>query len=283
MSRAYFCRTCLWYLRRVRAYVANQRDCWVNPSAAAFFNSVCENHFDPETYIDVLPQYRLIYVCVPKAASSTIRSVLSSLEVGNPPGPPLALLYNRRRSGIRSPRLARFSVFHRLAKSPEVLRFTFVRNPYARLLSAWTDRFRGKSLIDGEPSITAYRAYRTTISRSLPDGIDQTLSFPQFVEFATATVDHRIDIHWQRQNDFAAALGLDLNFIGKVETFKADFARVLNHIGVSGDVRDRYLSLQVNEATNGSWQSYYSTGLADRVYRAYECDFDKFGYHRTIK
>ena len=281
MCQAYFGRTCLWYLRRLRAYVANQRDCWVNPSAAAFFNSVRENHFDPETYIDVLPQYKLIYLFVPKAASSTIRSVLSSLEVGTPPPAPQALL-SRRRCGIRSPRLAGFSVFHQLAKSPDALRFAFVRNPYARLLSAWTDKFRDKPLIDGNPSITTYRAHRTAISRSLPDGADQTLSFPQFVEFATATVEQRIDIHWQRQNDFAAVPGLDLNFIGKVETFKAHFARVLDHIGVSG-ARERYLNLQVNETTNGSWQSYYSNELADRVYRSYERAFDKFGYQRTIK
>ncbi|MFY9837144.1 MAG: sulfotransferase family protein [Xanthobacteraceae bacterium] len=279
----HFCRTCLWYLRRARAYVANRRDCWVTPSAAAFFNSVCENHFDPETYIDVLPQYSLIYLCVPKAASSTIRSVLSSLEVGTPPGPPLALLYNRRCTGLRSPRLAGYSVFHQLAKSPEALRFTFVRNPYARLLSAWTNRFQGKPLIDGEPSITAYRAYRSAISRSLPDGVDQTLSFPQFVEFATATAEQRIDIHWQQQHDFVLAPGLDLNLIGKVETFKTDFALVLNHIGLSSDVRDKYSNLQVNESMNGSWRSYYSNGLADRVYRAYERDFDIFGYPRGLE
>jgi hypothetical protein len=151
------------------------------------------------------------------------------------------------------------------------------------LHSAWTDKFRDRPLIDGNPSITTYRAHRAAISRSLPDGAGQTLSFPQFVEFATATVDQRIDIHWQRQNDFATAVGLDLNFIGKVETFKTDFARVLNHIEVSGDVRDWYLNLQVNESMSGSWQSYYSNELADRVYQAYECDFDNFGYQRTIK
>lgn len=85
MKRVYFCRTCLWYLRRARAYVANQRDCRTNSSAAAFFNSVCENHFDPETYIDVLPQYRLIYLFAPKAASSgffMLRKIARFLQAG---------------------------------------------------------------------------------------------------------------------------------------------------------------------------------------------------------
>jgi hypothetical protein len=31
-----------------------------------------------------------------------------------------------------------------------------------------------------------------------------------------------------------------------------------------------------------SWPVYYTPSLADRVYRAYERDFDRFGYARTI-
>jgi hypothetical protein len=54
----------------------------------------------------------------------------------------------------------------------------------------------------------------------LPYGPDQTLSFPEFVEFATATVDQRIDIHWQLQDEFATVPALPLNLIGKVESFQ---------------------------------------------------------------
>jgi hypothetical protein len=230
-----------------------------------------------------LPPGRKNYLWVPKAASTTIRSVLSSLEFGTPPGPPLELLNSRRCSGIRSPRLAGFSVFHRLAKSAEALRFTFVRNPYARLVSTWSDRFQGRRLIEGKPSIDAYRAHRAAISCSLPYGPDQTLSFPEFVEFATATVDQRIDIHWQLQDDFVTVPGLRLNLIGKVESFQTDFARVLDHIGASNEARARYLQQTVNPSSHKPWQEYYTDALAARVYRAYERDFDKFGYPRTIK
>ena len=182
MGRPYLYRSCVWYARRIRAHVIDSRECWLNSAASAFFKTIRQHHFDAETYIDVLPQHGLIYLWVPKAASTTIRSVLSSLEVGTLPGPPLELLNSRRCSGIRSPRLAGFSVFHRLANSAETLRFTFVRNPYPRLLSAWSDRFQGRRLIEGKPGIDAYRAHRAAISRLLPYGPDQTLSFPEFVE-----------------------------------------------------------------------------------------------------
>jgi hypothetical protein len=65
------------------------------------------------------------------------------------------------------------------------------------------------------------------------------LSFPEFVEFATATINQRIDIHWQLQDDFATVPGLPLNLIGKVESFQTDFARVLDHIGVTNEARAR--------------------------------------------
>jgi len=283
MGRLYLYRSSMWYVRRLRARVVNSRECRLYTPAAVFFNAVRDGHFDAETYIDVLPQHGLIYLWVPKAASTTIRSVLSSLEFGTPPGPPLELLNSRRCTGIRSPRLAGFSVFHRLAKSAEALRFTFVRNPYARLLSTWSDRFQGRPLTEGHPSINAYRTHRAAISRSLPDGPDQTLSFPEFVEFATATVNQRIDIHWQLQDDFATVPGLPLNLIGKVENFQTDFARVLDHIGVTNEARARYLQQAVNPSSHEPWQEYYTDALAARVNRAYERDFDKFGYPRTVK
>jgi len=115
MGRLYLYRSSMWYVRRLRARVVNSRECRLYTPAAVFFNAVRDGHFDAETYIDVLPQHGLIYLWVPKAASTTIRSVLSSLEFGTPPGPPLELLNSRRCTGIRSPRLAGFSVFHRLA------------------------------------------------------------------------------------------------------------------------------------------------------------------------
>ena len=109
------------------------------------------------------------------------------------------------------------------------------------------------------------------------------MSFPEFVEFATATVDQRIDIHWQLQDDFATVPGLSLNLIGKVESFQTDFARVLDHIGVTNEARARYLQQAVNPSSYEAWQEYYTDALAARVYRAYERDFDKFGYQRTVK
>ena len=75
--------------------------------------------------------------------------------------------------------------------------------------------------------------------------------------------------------------GIRLDFIGKVETFARDFARVLDHLHANDALR-RAATRAVNESRHDSWTRYYTPSLADRLYRAYECDFDRLAYPRAI-
>ena len=76
--------------------------------------------------------------------------------------------------------------------------------------------------------------------------------------------------------------GIELGLIGKVETFDADFARVLDYLHASDEIR-REAAIAINESHHDDWPAYYTRELADRIYRAYERDFDRFGYTRAIK
>ena len=273
-------RSCQFHLRRLRSRIINWRDHWLDPTASSFFDAMGDNSYDAGSYMDVLPKYRLIYLCVPKSASTTIRGFLSALVVGTPPPPELS--YKRRLSGLRSPAHVGISTFYRLVNDPNTLRFTFVRNPYARLVSAWADKFQGKPLAPCvHPTIDAYLTHRASIARSLPDGPRHTLSFAQFVEFAVATADRRVDVHWQLQDDFVTVSGVKLDFIGKVEMFRYDFCRVLDHVGITNQSRQMALQ-QLNRSQHERWQHYYTTAMAEHVYQTYERDFDQFGYPRAI-
>jgi hypothetical protein len=59
-----------------------------------------------------------------------------------------------------APRHVGMSTFYRLVTSPGTLRFSFVRNPYARLVSAWADKYRDKPLVPGDSFIDQYLKYR---------------------------------------------------------------------------------------------------------------------------
>ena len=269
---------CQYLAGRVSSRIANLRDRWLDPAAFSFFQAMVAGGFDPEAHIDVLPRQRLIYVSVPKCASTTIKSVLSAVESGQTP--PANKIHIRRHSGLNSPRHAGFSTFRRLAADPSALRFAFVRSPYARLVSAWADKFQAKPLVPGDAFVDLYLAHRASVDRALPQGAQQTLSFAEFVEFATATCSSRVNAHWNLQDDLLAMPGIALNLVGKVESFRDDFARVLDHVGANGATLPA-LDTNYNTSRHRPWPEYYDDALAWRVYRAYERDFDRFRYPRT--
>jgi hypothetical protein len=272
-------RSCQYLAGRASSRLVNLRDRWFDPPALAFFETMRENGFDPEAHIDVLPGYRLIYLSVPKCASTTIKSALSALQRGT--APPPDKIHVRRYSGLHSPTQVGLSAFHRLATGPATLRFAFVRNPYARLVSAWADKFQNKPLAAGDSFVDLYLAHRAAIDPALPQGAAETLSFPQFVEFAVATCDRRVNAHWQLQDDLLTMPGIDLDFTGKVESFRADFERVMDHIGAEPRTRQA-LGATFNASLHWPWPDYYDDALVARVHRAYERDFGRFGYTRAI-
>lgn len=270
---------CRYLLTSAWSHIANWRDRRFDPQASSFFDALTERGFNPNAHIDVLPRHGLIYVCVPKCASTTIKGALSVLDRGA--APPPERLHARRYSGLHSPLRVGLSAFRRLAISPDTLRFSFVRNPYARLVSAWADKFQGKPLVPGNAFIDAYLTHRPSIDRALPHGPEFTLSFGQFVTFATATCERRVDAHWHMQDDLLDMPGIKLDLVGKVESFLEDFARVLDHVGASRRLREA-IGRRHNVSRHLPWQRYYTDALAARVHRAYERDFDRFGYARAI-
>lgn len=265
---------------RLSSQVINWRDRWFDPSASSFYKAMNDGGFNPDAHIDVLPRHRLIYVCVPKSASTTIKSALSALEHGLPAS--LESLHKRRNSGLKSPSHVGLSTFYRLANSAATLRFSFVRNPYARLVSAWADKYQSKPLVAGDSFVDLYLNYCAAIGDALPAGRHETLSFPQFVAFAAATADRRLNAHWHLQDDLLDMPGIKLDLIGRVENFPGDFNRVLDHAGAGDQIRQA-IGLHLNPSRHQPWQEYYTDALAARVHRAYERDFDRFGYARAIR
>jgi Sulfotransferase family len=249
-----------------------------HPQAYAFYARLVAKGYEPNRHIDVLPDHRLIYVCVPKCASSRIKMTLSAL-IGR--SPQSAFEANRRQiSGLKGPKHVGLSTFWRVAVDPRTLRFSFVRNPYDRIVSCWADKFRDKPLVAGQPSIDPYLAWRQHHDLSLPAGAGRTLSFAEFVTFATATADRRVDAHWQLQADLLDMPGITLDFVGKTESFEQDFRRVLDHVSPDEVIR-RQAALPLNVSAHRSWPDYYTPDLAARVYRAYERDFDLLAYPRS--
>jgi hypothetical protein len=250
-----------------------------DPTAGAFYRELVEKGCDPNAHIDVLPHHRVLYLCVPKCASTTIKMVLSA-TLGRSPSS-FEHVHKRVHTGLKSPYEVGPSALHWLVHDRAALRFSFVRNPYDRLVSAWADKFQNKPLLGGDSFIDKYLKHREAIDPSLPAGADRTLPFADFVRFASGTADRRLDPHWQSQDDLLSMPGIRLDFIGKVESFEQDFGRVLDHIGAPR-VRCQTDPAHLNKSAHRPWRDYYTPALAAEAYRAYERDFDRLGYARAM-
>jgi sulfotransferase famil protein len=257
-----------------RWLIVGRRD----PRSYAFYTQLMAGGFAPNAHIDVLLEQRIIYVCVPKNASSRIKMTLGAL-LGRTLRSELEA-HKRKLSGLKSPKRAGLTVFHRLATDPRALRFAFVRNPYARLVSCWFSKFR-VPLILAKASVNSYLAWRQQNDPSLPEGATSTLSFDEFVNFATMTAQDRVDAHWHLQAGLLDMPGIELNLIGKVESFEQDFMRVLDHVQANDALRADVIK-PANVSDHVDWRSYYTNELANRVYNAYELDFDRFQYSRKL-
>jgi hypothetical protein len=107
------------------------------------------------------------------------------------------------------------------------------------------------------------------------------LSFADFVHFTAATAGRRIDVHWQSQDDMLNVPGVGFDFIGKLESLSQDLVWVIEHVGASRAVVAA-INAHFNKSPHRPWRDYYTSALAEEVYRTYERDFDRLGYPRAI-
>lgn len=263
-----------YYLHRARAYLGFALDRCRNPDASDFYSEINTNGYAPNAHVDALPDHKLVYVSVPKSASTSIKMILSQL-IGRHPSPDQ--VHRRRVSGLPSPFEIGPGKFHRLVTDPATLRFTFVRNPYDRLVSAWADKFQGRPLRPGNAFIDRYLALRPLVDPTLPGEGSDELDFADFVIYASETAETRLDAHWQVQDDIVTMPGLVYDLIGHVETFERDIVPVLDHVGADAALRQD-ARIPLRKTAHLSWQDYYTPDLARRVRRAYQRDFDRFGY-----
>lgn len=219
---------------------------------------------------------RFVYVEVPKAACTAMKTLMrelygsATLQLFGPlrretdrsmfvharenvPLPPLTALAERDQRD--------------LLEAQDVLRFTIVRNPYARLVSAW----RSKVFLC-DPSVedvhAAVRGAAPAIGRKHPIG------FAEFVAYLESRLEKPWDAHWRRQVDLTFPKALAFTHVGKTENLDATSIILSRHLNRQAMTAPRANKTFIKPAAR------YSEELARRVYGLYEEDFMTFGYDR---
>jgi len=214
--------------------------------------------------IDISPSYKFVYFRIPKAANSTIVASLYHAETS------IELTSQVEINKIKADHFL-FPDQLNLEQVNEMMenyfKFTFTRNPYRRIISAYLDKIiRNKG------------GKRDSIAGFLlkPNGSD--ISFDEFLKYLEMGGINQ-NGHWARQIDLLPIPLDKFDFIGKIENLSVELPGVLYKLFN----RDCKIITMREHATNAE-DAYLNLNqdLYDRIYKIYEADFEYFKYPRIF-
>lgn len=218
-------------------------------------------------------RYRYVYVDNPKTGCSSLKSALVELETrGIRPDMDCydwTVVHNRDRSPLLQ--LTGLGSLRPLSDLVEqgYRFFSFVRNPYTRLLSGYRDKIR-------KPH---YRQELLRLMGKPPDQLEYPISFAEFVQIITAQSDYNMNPHWRPQTTQILHELIDYSFLGRFEQYNTDFVRLFQHLGIEEDNMPALRNLNWNQDGSAvDLSEYYTPAVKEQVYQRYRKDFDALGY-----
>ena len=155
--------------------------------------------------------------------------------------------------------------------------FTFVRNPYERLLSRYTHIKSYFKTTEDRPTTLVIGGHVLKNLKSYFDYYDiesceDNFDFPRFVKFT----QNNFDDHWEPQTNkfIRQVISLDnIDFVGKLENFQQDFNKVCDKIGIPQQQLPH-----VNKSKHKHYTEYYDDETRQIVAEIYAKDIERFGY-----
>lgn len=221
--------------------------------------------------VAVYPDQRLIYNRIKKSGNTRIVAFLNDQFRGD------SFESSRR---LKAALVRPFDLSVRDLRGLESFySFTFVRNPYGRVLSAYLDKLatrrgtRQKPKRDGRPGHHAFPGY----GENSPEG------FARFLDYLD-TGGLYANRHWWPQADLLFQPADRFGFIGHLERMVEDMGRVMSDLGrdpACAEVLGRPHRLEEGRRQTGTAEreaAFYTARGREIVARLYARDFALFGY-----
>lgn len=230
------------------------------------------------------PTYKVLYVETPKVASTSILLAFNRMHDRTAIRPftgrlretkPEMFVHSRKNAAMLPLTAMSAALQGEILESPDWLRFAFVRSPYTRVFSLWLNK-----IFLCEPGAEPIFAL---LGRAVPDRLSKasdSVPFDEFVRTIVRRIDHAsADQHFQTQEGLLQPELFDYSFIGRIENFTEDFARVRAHV----KRHDGQLPEPDRQnPTLEDWRGFYDKELAAIVAEVYAVDFMRFGYDTAL-
>ena len=202
-------------------------------------------NLDSSDYI-ILDDKEVVFASVAKSACTSIKTSITE----EPPKGPTIHKHIRAFSHKRIPRNKR-----------SYFAFTYVRNPYERLVSCYRSKFNLE-----DKSKYLYSHY-------LFGYMGNNDTFEELVRKESKIPDIMSDRHFKSQHSIIFSSGAKVDYIGKVEDLPSDFEEIRQRYGFS--------ELKVlNKSQGKSSEMLLTDEIRELIYNRFKKDFETFGYEK---
>ncbi|MDM8167648.1 sulfotransferase family 2 domain-containing protein, partial [Roseovarius sp.] len=215
-----------------------------------------------------------IYTPLPKVANSSIKHLIYRMETFHSPEKIRdAAIHDINYGPVIRPSMLGFDseLLKEALFSREFFRFTLVRNPYARALSNYLDRYHSPN------STVRKQIGQVATEFGLQKVSNEPLGFSDYLFCLKHIPQRRQDIHLLSQVTYGLFDLLDYDFVGSFERIEQDLATVAKRIWDKDNVS---LGFQSPSRTNAAskLRSAYSDKQVALINEIYAKDFHTFGY-----
>ncbi|MEO8306717.1 MAG: sulfotransferase family 2 domain-containing protein [Pseudomonadota bacterium] len=248
----------------------------------AFFAMLARKHFSPfKTYVN--RAHHTVVILNPKVGTKSFRQALTEgmREVFGSTDPS-----DGRYRLIKKAREFQFAPIRdyvdALRYPAKYQYYCFVRNPYARLRSAWQNKFAYGHTQGWSRSIRRKelgRLRRFAREANLAGAAkDSAIPFETFLAYVESQPAGTRDHHWDDQYRVLLMDYIQYERCFRMEAeFTAGMRQIFERIGLAGPVMERILTTQKNISPKNE-APVYTPALAARVHKLYARDFASFGY-----
>jgi len=223
--------------------------------------------FDPTEYL-ILEDKKLIYIVISKSACTSIKTTIGKNYD----------IVSRTKKGLDihlNPKWER--IFGKLDKKyHEYFIFSFVRNPFTRIVSSYKDR-----VLTSESN----GSFLSNYFIGYPFRILPNISFQHFVNIISRIPDFLADRHFKSQYYSIHKKKISTSFIGKIEHFGTDWKYIADKFDFN-EIIDKKNTTNKSKDIYKEYYTYYDIISAKKVFKRYKKDILTYGYleeyHRLI-